>query len=123
MERKEEDQKYKRHTFKLSFDEKGQLLPTNCMVDVLTSEEIEGILKLFWNKLEEEQRGFILDFLFLNQMETEAGKRQRYNYNIKGKTVCQEAWKLCYRISNGRRVTCLEYHILDFYIVYMKVAA
>ncbi|KAK3732005.1 hypothetical protein QZH41_016876 [Actinostola sp. cb2023] len=35
-------------------------------------------------------------------METEAGKRQRYNYNIKGKTVCQEAWKLCYRISNGR---------------------
>ena len=44
---------------------------------------------------------FIIDYLYFNKNAKESGK-SFYEYRVNGKGVCQEAWKICYGISNGR---------------------
>ena len=73
----------------------------NCLTTVLTPEEIEACLNLFWEKTEEEQRAFIFNYFFITKVPADNG-RSSYEYKINGKRVCQEAWKRCYGISNGR---------------------
>ncbi len=71
------------------------------MTSVLAVEEIAQCLELFWGKSEEEQREFILNYLFITQGTGQNGKNS-YEYKVNGKHVCQMAWKKCYGISNGR---------------------
>lgn len=78
-----------------------QCCARNCLTTILTPEEIEGCLKLFWEKTEEEQRAFIFNYFFITKVQADNG-RSSYEYKINGKRACQEAWKRCYGISNGR---------------------
>ena len=78
-----------------------QCCNSNCLSSVLTCEEVEECLSVFWDKTEEEQRAFILDYLFFNKHFKDSGKFL-YEYKVNGKRVCQAAWKKCYGISNGR---------------------
>ena len=78
-----------------------QCCNSKCLSSVLTCEEIEECLSVFWGKTEEEQRAFILDYFFFNKNMKDNGKFS-YEYKVNGKGVCQAAWKKCYGISNGR---------------------
>lgn len=78
-----------------------QCCSKRCFTTVLAFEDVEECLNLFWEKTEEEQRAFILDYLYFYNISKDGGK-PLYEYKVKGKGVCQEAWKRCYGISNGR---------------------
>lgn len=78
-----------------------QCCNSECLSCLLSREEIEECLSVFWDKTEEEQRAFILDYLFFNKNLTDNGKFS-YGYRVNGKGVGQAAWKKCYGISNGR---------------------
>lgn len=71
------------------------------LTTVLACEEVEECLNLFWEKTEEEQRVLILDYLYFNKNTKDTGKPFN-EYKVNGKGICQEDWKRCYGISNGR---------------------
>lgn len=54
-------------------------------------KEVEEYLSVFWEKKEEEQRAFILDYLLLNKNTMDCGKFF-CEYKVNGETVCQEVW-------------------------------
>ena len=78
-----------------------QCCNSKCLSSVLTCEEVKECHSVFWDETEEEQRAFILDYLFFNQNFKDCGKFF-YEYKVNDKHICQAAWKKCYGISNGR---------------------
>ena len=63
-----------------------QCCSKNCLTTVLACEEIEECLNLFWEKMEEEQRAFILDYLYFNKSIEDSGKVS-YQYKVNGEKV------------------------------------
>lgn len=67
-----------------------------CIANISFAGTIYRLRKWFWNKKEEEQNQFILDFL-------ECQKYLKYvSYSIDNETVCLEAWRFCYAIGKTR---------------------
>ena len=56
-------------------------------------KEVKEYLSVFWEKKEEEQRAFILDYLLLNKNTMDCGKFF-CEYKVNGETVCKKfGWK------------------------------
>jgi len=70
---------------------------------VLSAGTIQECLRGFWERTEESQRAFIIDYLHFAGVPCE-NRTIRYEYRVNGQNVCQKAWRMCYGISTGRYV-------------------
>lgn len=88
-----------------------QCCSNKCLTTVLACEEVEECLNLFWENTEEEQRVFILDYLYFNKNTKDTGK-PFYEYKVNGKGVCHDInWLHCKQLAKSA----------DFDVVCFKV--
>jgi len=74
-----------------------------CLKNILTEEDVKIARKKFWQRDQEDQRSYILQYfeMFLLHNGT-------LEFSIKGTVVCRNAWLTTHKISNGRYVLCLK---------------
>lgn len=81
----------------IAIDTRKRCCPKNCLSELLSEGEVTILRDRFWQRDEEAQRSYILQYfeMFLNHDGA-------LEFNLKGQVICRNAWLTALKISNGR---------------------